>query len=185
MYRSGAVVLLGVVGVACADDEAADPEGRETVATEPSTTATAAPTTAATATAAPTTTARSPEGSTTVPGPPVSAEPLYAAGDIDGGLQPFIDQAADDLAARLGVERDEISTHAAVLVVWPDTSLGCPQPDMRYAQVPTDGSVIELDHGGAVYRYHTGGERGPFLCEQPITKAPPGESLSAGGGIDD
>jgi hypothetical protein len=45
---------------------------------------------------------------------------------------------------------------------------------MQYAQVPVDGSVIELGHGGRVYRYHTGGSRTtPFLCDQPLTDKPP------------
>jgi hypothetical protein len=123
------------------------------------------------------------EGATDVP--PTPSEPLYAAGDIDRGLQPFIDRAIDDLASRLGVDAAEITTHAAVLVVWPDTSLGCPQPDMRYAQVQTDGSVIELDVDGAIYRYHTGGARGPFICEAALTKPPPGEQLGVGSSEDD
>lgn len=109
--------------------------------------------------------------------PPSVAEPLYAAGDIDKGLAPFVDQAVRDLADRLDVEAASITTHAAVLVVWPDTSLGCPQPGMSYAQVLTDGSVIELEHDGTFYRYHTGGDRGPFLCEQGLTKAPPVQKI--------
>jgi hypothetical protein len=101
--------------------------------------------------------------------------PLYSQGDIDMGLKPFIDRAATDLAARLGVQPSDIATHAAVLVIWPDASLGCPQPGMRYAQVPTDGSVIELSHDGAFYRYHSGGGREPFLCQVPVKTAPPSE----------
>lgn len=105
----------------------------------------------------------------------IPTEPLYGAGDIDKGLEPFIARAAADLAARLGVQPSDIATHAAVLVIWPDASLGCPQPDMRYAQVPTDGSVIELTYAGAFYRYHSGGRRGPFLCQVPVRTAPPSE----------
>ena len=120
-----------------------------------------------------------PESSTTVSAsPPPVVQPLYEAGDIDGGLQPFIDQATDDLAARLDVDASTITTRAAVLVVWPDASLGCPQPDMAYAQVLTDGSIIELEQGGNVYRFHTGGTQGPFICEQPITKTPATELLT-------
>jgi len=121
-----------------------------------------------------------------VPTPtPAAVAPLYEAGDIDRGLRPFIDQAKDDLAVRLGVAVDAISTHAAVLVVWPDASLGCPSPDMRYAQVLTDGSVIELGYDGHIYRYHTGGDRGPFICEQPLTKTPPSEGIGLGSGGED
>ena len=41
---------------------------------------------------------------------------------------------------------------------------GVPLPDMRYEQVPTDGSLIVLSVDGAAYRYHSGGSRPPFLC---------------------
>jgi hypothetical protein len=117
-----------------------------------------------------------------VAGPtPSTAEPLYTAGDIAKGLQPFIDQAIDDLASRLEVEASTITTHAAVLVVWPDASLGCPQPDMFYAQVMTDGSVIELEHDGRYYRYHTGGTQGPFICPQPLTKTTRPEPIDLAG----
>lgn len=112
------------------------------------------------------------------PGEPV--DPWYEPGDIDPGLLPFVDRAITDLAERLGVQSSSITTRAAVLVVWPDTSLGCPQPDMRYAQVPTDGSVIELDVDGVVYRYHTGGQEGPFLCDDPPDDPPPAGDLEAG-----
>lgn len=103
---------------------------------------------------------------------PIPVTALYQSGDIDGGLQPFIDTAAADLAEGLGVSASDVTTHAAVLVIWPDPSLGCPAKGMRYAQVPTDGSIIELGHAGRVYRYHTGGARGPFQCAAPLTTAP-------------
>ena len=91
---------------------------------------------------------------------------------IDPGLQPWVEDATADLAERLGVVTDAISTIAAVLVTWPDSSLGCPQPGMEYLQVLTDGAVIELEAEGAVYRYHAGEGSGPFLCGTPITSAP-------------
>jgi len=108
----------------------------------------------------------------------IPTAPLYSAGDIDTGLKPFIDQAAADLATRLGVPASDITTHAAVLVVWPDASVGCPQPTMRYAQVPTDGSIIELAYEATFYRYHSGGSRGPFLCQMPVRSPPPSEGGS-------
>ncbi len=120
----------------------------------------------------------------TVSTPPIPGPPLYEAGDIDTGLQSFIDRATTDLATRLDVDPATISTHAAVLVVWPDTSLGCPLPDMRYSQVLTDGSIIELEHDAKIYRYHTGGNRGPFTCDTPLTKAPPTGDITLDTGDD-
>jgi len=40
---------------------------------------------------------------------------------------------------------------------------------MGYLQTPVDGSLIELSVDGTTYRYHSGGARGPFLCENPGT----------------
>ncbi len=99
------------------------------------------------------------------------AGPVFE-GPIDQGLKPFIDLAVADLASRIGVPTAEIEVLSAVLVVWPDTSLGCPVAGMEYPQVPQDGSLIELSHNGSVYRYHSGGTRGPFLCIR-APKSPP------------
>ncbi len=73
---------------------------------------------------------------------------------------------------RAAVEPEQITVVSAEAVVWPDASLGCPQPGMRYAQVPVDGALIQLEAAGRVYPYHTGGNQvEPFLCEQ--TGKPP------------
>jgi hypothetical protein len=86
--------------------------------------------------------------------------------EIDRGLQPYIDIAVADLATRLSVDSSAIQVQSAVLKEWPDSSLGCPQPGMQYAQVQTDGSQIVLLAGGKQYRYHAGGSRPPFFCDQ-------------------
>ncbi len=101
--------------------------------------------------------------------PPVS-------GTVEPGLEPLIALAMKDLAERLSVAESEIEVLEAVAVVWPDASLGCPQPGMAYRQTPMDGALIRLQAEGNVYEYHTGGGRDPFLCEQPLTlqkDAPP------------
>jgi hypothetical protein len=91
---------------------------------------------------------------------------VSGGGTVDSGLMPMVDQAKADLAGRLGIDAGEIALISAELVEWSDASLGCPQPGMVYAQVPTDGSLIVLSHGGAEYPYHTGGSvYVPFLCE--------------------
>ena len=105
---------------------------------------------------------------------PIPVQPLYPSGEVDPGLQPYIDLATRDLAGLLGVQASAISPRAAVLVVWPDASVGCPTPGMRYPQVPTDGSIIELEHDGSVYRYHAGGSLPPFQCPTPLRTAPGG-----------
>ena len=93
----------------------------------------------------------------TNPEPPASVEP---------GLEPLITLAVDDLAERLDMTSAEIALVSAEAVVWPDASLGCPQPDMLYRQVPEDGALIILRVDDQEYEYHSGGGRDPFLCEQ-------------------
>ena len=79
---------------------------------------------------------------------------------------PLLIQAKEDLAVRLGISPNQIALLSYEEVVWPDASLGCPQPGMAYIQVPQDGALIRLSAKGQVYDYHSGGNRGVFLCEQ-------------------
>lgn len=102
--------------------------------------------------------------------PPAQATPLMPAHPgseeaIDPLMEPLIQMAREDLAERLGVAEDQIEVLEARAVVWPDASLGCPQPGMAYIQIPFDGGLIRLEAGGQEYNYHTGGNDGPFLCE--------------------
>jgi hypothetical protein len=85
---------------------------------------------------------------------------------IDPAMEPLIQMAKEDLAKRLGVPEAEIVVLEARAVLWPDGSLGCPQPGMAYIQIPFDGGLIRLEVDGQEYNYHTGGPDGPFLCEQ-------------------
>lgn len=92
-----------------------------------------------------------------------------------------VEAAVADLASRLGVPEDEITVVTSESVTWGDTSLGCPQPGMRYAQVVQDGTYIELEHDGTTYPYHSGGERpDPFLCEQVDATGGPASTTDDG-----
>ncbi|GAA2824249.1 hypothetical protein [Kribbella solani] len=81
-----------------------------------------------------------------------------------GGL---VEQARADLTKRLGVDAGKVTVVSSEEVTWPDGSLGCPEPGMRYTQalVPGNRTVLEVD--GKQYSYHSGGHRAPFLCEHP------------------
>jgi hypothetical protein len=105
---------------------------------------------------------------TRTPAPLKEEEQMVPTASVSPGLQPLVDQALEDLAARLGIDAQEIQVVEAKAVVWPDASMGCPQPGMSYKQVPRDGSLIRLAAGGRVYAYHGGGTRAPFLCEQTL-----------------
>ena len=95
----------------------------------------------------------------TMPGTPSSSTPYGS------DMEDLVIQAKEDLADRLSIPVDQIEVLEATSVVWPDASLGCPQPDMRYKQVPVDGVLIRLQAKGQVYEYHSGGSRGLFLCQ--------------------
>lgn len=86
------------------------------------------------------------------------------------GLESLIEQAKEDLAQRLSIAITQIDLVEAKEVVWPDASLGCPQPGMKYKQVPEDGALIILQAQGTAYEYHNGGSRGLFLCEKALSK---------------
>ena len=92
-------------------------------------------------------------------------------GEIDSGLQPFVNDAVGQLAGRLSISSSAVTVQSARLVQWNDSSIGCPEPGMQYLQVITDGSVIELVAGGTTYWFHSGGSKGPFLCDSPMRTA--------------
>jgi len=72
-----------------------------------------------------------------------------------GGAERAVEQAKEDLACRRGIDKSNIGVVAVEAVNWPDTSLGCPQPDMMYAQVITPGYRILLSYADETYVYHT------------------------------
>ena len=93
-------------------------------------------------------------------------DPLPAQTPEKSLHQAQITAATVDLSTRLDVGLDEIEVREARAVVWPDASLGCPQPGMFYAQVEQEGLLIRLQVGGEMYFYHSGAEEKPFLCDQ-------------------
>lgn len=74
-------------------------------------------------------------------------------------------QAREALADWLGVSREEIKVIEVEEVEWPDTSLGCPQPGMAYAQVIVPGCRVTLDAADETYEVHTGGQQ-MVVCDE-------------------
>lgn len=106
---------------------------------------------------------------------PAEAEPMTPADPVNTpslspGLEGIVKKAVADLAARLSIPEAEILLVEAREVVWPDASMGCPQPGMFYIQVPQDGALIILQAGDQRYEYHLGGKRGLFLCEKSLSE---------------
>jgi len=79
-----------------------------------------------------------------------------------------LDAAVAYLAAELGISPEEVTVLSSEGVEWSDTSLGCPEPGMMYAQVITPGYLVLLEAGGREYEVHTDETgRNVVLC-QPI-----------------
>ncbi len=150
-------VLIVALLMGCAP--LATPEA--STATVPSTQATERPATAA---VVPTTQAITEEP--TQQEVPMNENTPQPPGGYDPALEPVVSIARQDLAQRTGVLPGDIVVVEAAAVVWPNPALGCPQPNMRYKQVPVDGVLIRLQAAGKIYEYHGGGTREPFLCEQ-------------------
>ena len=87
-------------------------------------------------------------------------------------VQALIALAVEDLAKRLSIPADQIQLKEAAKVVWPDSSIGCPQPGMLYTDVLTPGYLILLSANGRDYEFHAG--KGPqvIYCENPTPPVP-------------
>lgn len=93
-------------------------------------------------------------------------------GYLDPDLDAAVEVARRDLADRLEVAVEEITARAAEKVVWPDSSLGCPEPDRVYMQVLTPGARIRLETRGQIYAYHLAAGGEPRYCAAP-SRTPP------------
>ena len=91
---------------------------------------------------------------------------------VDAGLSNLIEKAKTDLANRLAVSTNEINLTEAMSVTWPDSSLGCPQEGMFYAQVLTAGYLILLEQGGTTYEYHASSGDTIVTCDNPSPPVP-------------
>jgi hypothetical protein len=101
---------------------------------------------------------------------PIVPEPIALPGETyqppyPPGIDQLVQQALNDLAARLSIGTDAIGIDLVRSVVWPDGSLGCPSPDRSHPQVTVEGLIIRLAVASQSYEYHSGNGKAPFLCE--------------------
>ena len=76
-----------------------------------------------------------------------------------------VELAIDDLIQKTGVELKAVRLVSVEAVQWSDASLGCPKPDMVYAQVITPGFLVVLEAMGDEYEYHTDVGRFVVPCQ--------------------
>jgi hypothetical protein len=99
---------------------------------------------------------------------PRGVEPEVAPADMQAipGSETALQAAKADLAKLTGVPEDQISLVSVEAKEWSDSSLGCPQEGMMYAQVITPGYLMVLDANGQQYEYHTDQAANVVLCQQ-------------------
>lgn len=106
--------------------------------------------------------------------------------DLSATEQQLVEQAMKLVATETGVAVTELTLTSIEAMEWPDSSLGCPQPDTMYMQVITPGYQITLtDSKGTVYDIHTGSEpNAPMILCTPAaggTGAAPQNSVELTG----
>ena len=89
-----------------------------------------------------------------LPSPPATGASPAAGSADQAAADAAIRAAISDAASRLKVASDTIQVVSVSATDWSDTSLGCPQPGMFYAQVIVQGYTIVLSAGQARVEYH-------------------------------
>ncbi len=90
-------------------------------------------------------------------------DPAGSVPDVPTAAQP----AVDDLVAELDVDLAAVESVEVEEVTWNDGSLGCATDGEMYTQATVEGRRITIVVDGTDYEYHEGGDRAPFLCEDP------------------
>jgi len=98
-------------------------------------------------------------------GEPLGVELEAIMERLDAQGRDTLTQARDTLAGELGVSIDEVNVVQAEPMRWSDSSLGCPEPGMMYAQAITPGYQVILEHDGQQYDYHADAKGFLKLCE--------------------
>lgn len=99
-------------------------------------------------------------------GPTVPEEPIGTPADAGGEVpQELFGAVLDDLLARSGKTRSDVTVVSAEAITWSDGALGCPQPGMMYTQALVDGYQVVFDVGGERFDYHLSDGGDFVLCE--------------------
>ncbi|MBN1580367.1 MAG: hypothetical protein JXA89_06665 [Anaerolineae bacterium] len=105
------------------------------------------------------------------PLPPPEQPGSETAIEIPAQAADAVAWAQADMAGQLGILQEQIILISVEAVQWRDTSLGCPQPGMMYAQVITPGYRIVLQGGKERYEYHSAQDRVQATLCDPGQKA--------------
>ncbi len=115
-----------------------------------------------------------PDRSAQTPQPTPAARPLptrivatpapAVTGEAPAAL---LDRILADVVQRSGANRQEVVIVRDEAVVWPDGSLGCPEPGVAYLQVLTDGYWVVAQVGDTRYDYRVDADGRFRLCTAP------------------
>lgn len=177
------IVLLVLLLTACgttgvAVPPTAPPAASATVQPTPAATASTTPVTTPPPTAVPTevsvapTDRPDPAAQTPLPTPParplpsrIGATPAPAVtGEAPAAL---LERIRADVMQRSGATHQEVVFVRDEAVVWPDGSLGCPEPGVAYLQVQTDGYWVIAQVGDVRYDYRVDADGRFRLCTAP------------------
>jgi hypothetical protein len=101
---------------------------------------------------------------------PGSGEESPVIGEVPADL---LEEIIADVMQRTGAARSAVRVLQAEQVVWPDGSLGCPQPGQMYTQALVDGYQVVLEQDGERFDYRVAGTGYFFLCESNLNLATP------------
>ncbi len=109
-----------------------------------------------------------------------SQVPLYCDSPSvsPSGLDALIAMAKQDLSARLSLPMSEIALVSSVEMLWPDSTLGCPQTEGATTLIQIPGYRIILQAAGAQYEYHTDKEQTMVHCDSKSSTGSSGSSSS-------
>lgn len=94
---------------------------------------------------------------------PTPPRPTEQPPPVPDPVQAAVSQAAEDA----GVAEDAIELTHYEPREWPSTALGCPEPGQMYAQVITEGYLVQLRVDGEVVQYHTDKNTTAVRCDNP------------------
>lgn len=96
------------------------------------------------------------------PGPP---PPTSVGASPHSPREPLVERARADAASRSGISPARVRVIRVEDREWRDSSLGCPTPGARYAQVITPGYLILLEAEGRELEYHADRSGRLVLCQ--------------------
>lgn len=98
--------------------------------------------------------------------------------DRDKAREQAIERAKTVLGEKLHVAPSHFTLESAKEATWPNSALGCPEPDHMYAQVISEGWAVVLKADDTTHEVHISGRRAVVCGPKAELKSP---SERAGG----